>query len=80
MKTTNCIACLRILTADEVALNQRLLGAHIATFCCIDCLAVKLNTTTQKLQELIVRFKDMGCTYFTRLMEAVPDEKTNDGM
>ncbi len=72
--------CRKTLTADEVALNQRLLGAHIATFCCIDCLAQKLNTSPQKLQEMTERFKEMGCTYFTRLMEDEPDEKANDSL
>ena len=80
MKRISCIACARPLSADEVALNQRLLGMHIATFCCIDCLAEKLGTIPAKLQDMVIRFKEMGCTYFTRLMEDIPDEKTNDGM
>lgn len=80
MKRVNCIDCARPLSLDEVALNQRLLGMHIATFCCIDCLAVKLNTIPDKLRAMITRFKELGCTYFTRLMEDIPDGKTNDGM
>lgn len=78
MKAVFCGACHAELSADEVALNQRLLGMHIGRFLCVDCLALQLKTTSSHLQTLIARFKEMGCAYFTRLMEVSPDEKTND--
>lgn len=80
MKTVVCASCGRSLCADEVALNQRLLGMQIGFFCCVDCLARKLHTTPSCLRTLIARFKDMGCAYFTRLMEEAADEKTYDGL
>lgn len=80
MKTVACASCRRILCTDEVALNQRLLGMQIGAFYCTDCLAQKLHTTPSYLKTLIARFKDMGCAYFTRLMEETADEKTNDGL
>lgn len=79
MKTVLCASCRRSLCADEVALNQRLLGMQIGAFYCTDCLAQKLHTTPSCLKTLITRFKEMGCAYFTRLMEETADEK-NDSL
>lgn len=75
MKTVRCASCRRILCTDEVALNQRLLGMQIGSFSCTDCLAQKLHTTPAHLENLIARFKEMGCAYFTRLMEEASDEE-----
>ena len=80
MKPTYCHNCRKRLVTDEVALNQRLLGMQIGSFYCIDCLAVKLKVTVPRLQELILRFKEMGCAYFTRLMEVASVEKDYDGL
>ena len=80
MKPTKCIVCENQLCPDEVALNQRLLGGHIGTFRCVDCLAQKMGTTPTALRELIAQFKEMNCVYFTRLMEDIPDEKANDDL
>ena len=80
MKTAVCASCRRILCSDEVALNQRLLGMQIGVFYCTDCLAEKLHTTSAHLLTLIARFKEMGCTYFTRLVEDFADENANDNM
>ncbi len=75
MKTVLCASCRRSLCTDEVALNQRLLGMQIGAFYCTDCLAQKLHTTPVHLNKLIARFKELGCAYFTRLMEETSDEK-----
>ena len=80
MKPTYCGVCRKQLATDEVALSQRLLGMQIGSFYCIDCLARKLNVTVPRLEELTRRFKEMGCAYFTRLMEVVSDEKEHDSM
>lgn len=80
MKPTYCHTCQKRLIADEVALNQRLLGMQIGSFYCISCLAVKLKVTVPRLQELTLRFKEMGCAYFTRLMEVASDEREYDGL
>lgn len=80
MKPVFCASCKGKLIADEVALNQRLLGMQIGAFYCTDCLARRLNTTSQRLKELIARFKEMGCAYFTRLMEVPSNEDSYDGL
>ena len=79
MKTVRCASCRRELCTDEVALNQRLLGMQVGAFYCTDCLAPKLHTTPSHLKTLITRFKEMGCAYFTRLMEETSDER-NDSL
>ena len=75
MKTVLCAECCQGLSTDEVALNQKLLGMQIGRFFCLSCLARRLDTETEYLQKLIIRFKEKGCTYFTRLMEDSSDEK-----
>lgn len=74
MKAVFCAGCGRRTSADEVALNQKLLGVQIGRFFCIRCLAARLDTTTEYLQKMIVHFKEKGCTYFARLMEDSSDE------
>lgn len=80
MKSVTCAVCREPLSVDEVALNQRLLGMQIGTFSCTECLARRLHTTPSYLKTLITRFKEMGCAYFTRLMEDASDENTNDSL
>lgn len=74
LKAVYCPGCGRRVSADEVALNQKLLGMQIGRFFCVGCLAIRLEATSEYLQNLIVRFKEKGCTYFTRLMEDSSDE------
>ena len=74
MKAVHCAGCEKRISGDEVALNQKLLGMQIGRFFCIECLAVRLDTTLEYLQKLIVQFKEKGCTYFTRLMEDSSNE------
>ena len=78
MKAVFCGGCGKRVSADEVALNQKLLGMQIGRFFCISCLARRLDTETEYLQKLIIRFKEKGCTYFTRLMEDSSDETYDD--
>lgn len=80
MKAAFCTECRREISIDEIALNQRLLGMQIGRFFCLACLAQRMDTTPEHLQKMIVRFKELGCAYFTRLMEASPDEKKNDSL
>lgn len=80
MKAVFCAECQGRLSIDEVALNQRLLGMHIGRFYCLGCLARHMGTPTEHLQKLMIHYKEIGCAYFTRLMEASPDEKTDDSM
>lgn len=80
MKAVFCKECKAPVTSDEVALNQRLLGMQIGAFYCTDCLAGRLHTTSGRLRMLISRFKEMGCAYFTRLVEEPANENANDSV
>ena len=80
MKAVYCGRCKEKLITDEVALNQRLLGMHIGSFYCTGCLARRLDTTPDHLKALTARFKEMGCAYFTRLMEVESNEDSDDGL
>lgn len=80
MKKVLCSVCGKGVTTDEVALNQRLMGMQIGFFCCTKCLADRLNTTPEHLRKLILRFKEMGCAYFARLVEEPANENANDSV
>ena len=75
MRAVFCAGCGKRISADEVALNQKLLGMQIGRFFCLSCLARRLDTEAEYLQKLIIRFREKGCTYFTRLTEDSSDEK-----
>lgn len=74
MKAVFCPECGTRTSTDEVALNLKLFGMQIGNFYCIDCLSRRLKVAPEQLMQLIVRFKEKGCTYFTRLMEDWSDE------
>ena len=78
MKAVYCADCGGRTSADEVALNLKMFGMQIGRFYCIGCMSRRLRTEPEHLRELISRFKKNGCTYFTRLMEDLSDEKEND--
>ena len=80
MKPVFCPGCGDRTSVDEVALNQKLFGMQTGRFYCVPCMAQRLNTQPEQLWNLIVRFKEKGCTYFTRLMEDSSDEKENDNL
>lgn len=69
MKLGNCAQCGHPITADELALCQRLLGQHIGSFFCIPCLAVRLGVEEARLRSFMQRLKDAGCSYFKRIAE-----------
>lgn len=76
MKIAVCVCCGSALLPDELALNQRVRGAHIGTFFCMPCFAKHLGVPTKRLWETAAHLKAIGCTYFTRLTE----EETNEAI
>lgn len=59
-----CVNCSRNLTADEAALNKKMLGKKTKQFLCLSCLSEYLNTDQEILLEKIEQFKEEGCTLF----------------
>lgn len=61
----SCVICGKgDLGKDTIGINKKLLGANIANFYCMDCLAEYLGCTVQELLDKIQEFKDEGCTLF----------------
>ena len=63
-KLQNCIECDNILTKDEIALSQKILGRTITSFYCIKCLGVELDCEPEDLLVKIQEFKEQGCSLF----------------
>lgn len=61
----SCISCGKEeLAKDEIGINIKLLGGHIESYYCLDCLAEYLEVTADDLNDKIEEFKDGGCTLF----------------
>ena len=61
----DCAICgKKNLDKDAIGINKKLLGADIANFYCMNCLAEYLGCTVQELLDKIQDFKDEGCTLF----------------
>ena len=69
MKTGQCRQCGHPITADEIALCQKLLGMQLGQFYCLSCLARELNVEAPQLRRFMEHLKAVGCGYFTRLRE-----------
>lgn len=59
-----CCECEKLLTNDETALCQKLLGTNTEDFYCIECLSEYLECTIEDLEIKIQEFKEQGCTLF----------------
>lgn len=65
MKNITCISCGKEnLSKDEIGINIKLLGDHIESYYCLDCLAEYLDVTTQDILDKIEEFKEDGCKLF----------------
>lgn len=63
--TNECVACgNKNLDKDTVAINKKLIGTHIKSFYCMDCLADYLGCSVEDILEKIEEFKEEGCTLF----------------
>lgn len=65
-KEYQCLACGKsVVEKDTIGINKKLLGEHIKTFYCMDCLADYLGCTLQDILDKIEEFKEEGCKLFT---------------
>lgn len=64
MKKVHCHKCTKELSNNEIALNLKLLGKHIGTLHCYQCLSEHLCCDTDKLKGLAERYKSSGCLLF----------------
>ncbi|MEY8356735.1 hypothetical protein AALB39_25760 [Lachnospiraceae bacterium 54-53] len=60
-----CISCGQDnLPRNTVGINKKLLGEHIESYYCMDCLAEYLDVTVEDLYDKIEEFKEDGCELF----------------
>ena len=59
-----CCECEKILSKDETALCQKLLGRDTEDFYCLECLSEYLECAAEDLEIKIQEFKEQGCTLF----------------
>ena len=62
----HCLACGRLLTADEIAVTKKLINRGAARFYCVDCLAAYFEVSPADIRERIAYFRQMGCTLFVQ--------------
>lgn len=61
----SCVACgKKPLEQNEVGINQKLLGADVTEYYCLDCLAAYLEVEPQDILDKIEEFKAEGCKLF----------------
>ena len=60
----NCARCGRYLERDETALSYKLLGRASPQCFCLECLGKRFRLSREQLLELILHFRDAGCTLF----------------
>ena len=60
-----CINCGEELLADDIAIFRKLVNRGAKEFLCMDCLAIKLGTTRESIEQLIEYYRSTGkCTLF----------------
>lgn len=64
-----CFECEKEVDHDNVSLCKKLYSRGIKIAFCYDCLAKRENTTVEKLHELVMHYRKMGCMMFTPLDE-----------
>ena len=60
-----CRECGSELLADDIAIHRKLVNRNADEFFCIDCLAKKLGSSREHIEELIAYYRASGkCTLF----------------
>jgi len=59
-----CADCGRELTRDETALSYKLISRAARECFCLACLGRRFGADRAALEELILRFREAGCTLF----------------
>lgn len=64
MKELLCISCEQPLTSDDIGFHKKMVNRGAEEFMCIDCLCDYFGLTREKADEMIDKFKEMGCSLF----------------
>jgi len=61
----NCKECRAPLFDDDISIYRKLVNRGADEFLCIDCLALQLGCTREKIERLIQYYRESGeCTLF----------------
>ena len=64
-----CAECDAPMTADEAALNYKLVSKTTTQFLCPACLGKKTGESPEHFRKMITLFRKQGCTLFTPWVE-----------
>lgn len=64
MKEFACVSCGIELTHDDIGFHKKMVNRGAEEYMCIDCLCDYFGLTREKAEEMIVKFKEMGCSLF----------------
>ena len=64
MEELVCISCEKSLSHDDVGFHKKMVNRGATEFMCIDCLCDYFGLTREKADEMIEKFKNMGCSMF----------------
>ncbi|MBR4452398.1 MAG: hypothetical protein IKS39_11220 [Clostridia bacterium] len=59
-----CLSCEKPLTQDDIGFHRKMVNRGAREFMCIDCLCDYFGITREKADEMIEKFKSMGCSMF----------------
>ena len=59
-----CMDCGKNLTYNEIGAYKKFVNRGSRSFLCKQCLAQKLDVTTEDIDRKIEQFKQQGCTLF----------------
>jgi len=59
-----CYTCGRPLTSNEEGLSRKLINRGTDKLYCYACLSKSFRVPEEKLREMVVRFREAGCTLF----------------
>ena len=63
-----CKKCGKNLMSDEIALHRKLFCRAAKEYMCLDCQAVYLNVSRERLEKVIEKYHKSGtCTLFAKL-------------
>lgn len=64
MEIQHCIKCGKEVGHYDIAMTKKMINRGATEFYCLECLCERYDMTMERMEELIKRFRDMGCTLF----------------
>ena len=74
MSAPVCVKCGGPVTAEEIAVTQRLINRGTTDYYCVPCLAAYFDVRPEAIRGRIAYYRAMGCTLFAPEEEDLADE------